>query len=191
MAAEETSPPKSEVVAGALLEHADKLRGLVRARVPEPLVDDVLQSAAMRAVERSESLRDPERVLPWLYRIHRNAVADAWRNHQGAEQLMEGADESKLPAETPTTAIDSPCQCSLAQAQRLRPAYASVLNLVDAGDASIAEAAEILGISTNNATVRLHRARRALRSSLLEHCGVQSFRDCADCRCGHDGCCAA
>ena len=97
----------------------------------------------------------------------------------------------ELPdAPGPVAEVDERCDCSVAQAKSLSPNYASVLNLVDMRGASLTEAATALGITVNNATVRLHRARKALREAMLEHCGVQSARDCLDCRCVSDGCCA-
>ena len=32
---------------------------------------------------------------------------------------------------------------------------------------------------------------KALRKHMQEHCGVSDPRDCVDCRCVEDGCCAA
>jgi RNA polymerase sigma-70 factor (ECF subfamily) len=133
-------------------------------------------------------LNEPERVLPWLYRLHRHAIADALRNRAGRERLV---DSNTAAPDVPAREPSDVCRCGLAQAKRLNPAYAEVLTLVDAGDATLTEAAAALGISVNNATVRLHRARKALREAMLEHCGVQNYRDCVDCPCASEGCCAA
>ena len=181
--------PRAVLIAQALEAHAPALRRFVGARVPAADVEDVLQSAAMRAVERCETLKDPERVLPWLYRLHRNVIADALRKRASGERLL-AAQASELAPSGGESAADATCNCGVVQAQRLRPAYAEVLALVDAGEATLPEAAKVLGVSTNNATVRLHRARKALREAMLHHCGVQSARDCMDCRCVLDGCCA-
>lgn len=180
---------KAEVIAETLGAHARTFRRFVSGRVPAGDVEDVLQSAAMRAVEGSASLSDPERALPWLYRIHRNAIADALRKRRKGEPLVEAAATQVVDAAT--VVGEAACDCGLVQAQRLRPAYAEVLALVDAGDATLSEAAQVLGVSINNATVRLHRARKALRDAMRRHCGVQSARDCVDCRCILDGCCVA
>lgn len=179
----------TDVVGEALGLYAGRLRGFVAARVPRDDVDDVLQTAALRAVERSTALRDPERVLPWLYRIHRNTITDLWRRRAGKEppKPLEEAPPLSVDAVDPA---DDPCDCSVVQARRIHPSYAAVLGLVDAGDATLAEAAASLGISVNNATVRLHRARKALRKQMQQHCGVSDPRDCLDCRCVEDGCCA-
>ncbi len=186
MAGASTVPCRTEFIASVLREHAGQFRTFVAARLPSADVDDVLQTAAVRAVERATSLNDPERVLPWLYRVHRNVIADTLRNRASRERTL-----NEMDAAPEVDALEELCGCSLVQARRLHPSYASVLGLVDAGDATIADAAAHLGISVNNASVRLHRARKALRKAMLEHCGVESLRDCLDCRCVVDGCCSA
>ena len=179
---------KAELVAKALRAHGNELRAFVRARVPSAEVDDVLQTAAIRAFEKAESLQDPARVLPWLYRLHRNIVTDEMRKQASRQRLVDDAARVlEVPAQQDT---QDPCRCSVSQARRVEPpAYASILMLVDVGDASLAEAARILGITASNAAVRLHRAREKLRKTMREHCGVTNLRECADCRCVHEGCC--
>ena len=44
--------------------------------------------------------------------------------------------------------------------------------------------AEDLGITPNNATVRLHRARKALKRELERSCGTCATHGCLDCGCG-------
>ena len=178
----------AETVAAALRAHGKQLATFVRARVPPSDVDDVLQTAAVRAIEGADSLEDAARVLPWLYRVHRNAAADESRKRARQQRWL--AVDSSAP-DVAASMPESPCRCSLAQARGIRPSYAAVLTLVDIRGATLAEAAETLGISANNVAVRLHRARKALRKSMLEHCGVTSARECADCRCVYEGCCAA
>lgn len=179
---------RAEVVSAALRAHRDQLAAFVRARVPASEVDDVLQIAAVRAIEGAGSLRDGNRVLPWLYRVHRNAATDEIRKRARQQRWVD--DDSSVP-EVAVDVPEPPCRCSVAQVRRIRPAYAAVLTLVDIRGATLAEAAEALGISTNNVAVRLHRARKALRESMLEHCGVTSAVECADCPCVYEGCCAA
>ena len=185
-----TQPSRVDVVARVLQQHAGRFRAFVAAQLPSADVDDVLQTAAMRAIERANSLNDVERVLPWLFRVHRNVIADTLRAEAGRERILRDIDAN--PDAEPVADL---CGCSVAQAERLPASYADVLGLVDAGDASVADAAATLGITENNASVRLHRARKALRKAMRkamrEYCGVESPRDCLSCRCVEDGCCAA
>lgn len=174
-------------VSQALRDHAEELQRFVRARLPPSEVDDVLQTAALRALERAPTLQDPDRVRAWLFTLHRHLSTDVLRERARQERVAEAL-ETQEPGAVPMAEI---CDCSTVQAKRLRPTYADVLSLVDTGGATLAEAADVLGITVNNATVRLHRARKALRQAMVEHCGVQSARDCVDCRCVDDGCCVA
>ncbi|MEM7273356.1 MAG: RNA polymerase sigma factor [Actinomycetota bacterium] len=177
-----------DVVTDALREKRSEFEAFVRARVQPQDVDDIVQLAALRAVERADSLDDPDRVVAWLYRIHRNLIVDVHRKRASERRHIDaGADIPEL-VQTPG---EDPCECSVSQARRLRPAYASILSLVDSDGLQLSEAARRLDVSANNAAVRLHRARKALRQAMLEHCGVQDPRECANCRCVYDTCCAA
>lgn len=175
-------------VTDALRIHGAALRRYVRARVDPADVDDILQVAALRAIEKAHTLRDPERIFPWLCRVHGNVIVDAARDQARERRLIEAASREAEPlaGETEPASI---CGCSVTQARKLSETYASILDLVDLGGVSLGVAARQLDISVNNATVRLHRARAALKKRLMDHCGVTSFRACADCRNSYEGCC--
>lgn len=172
----------------ALHAHSSDLQRYVRARVAPSDVDDVLQFAALRAIEKAYSLQDPDRVLHWLYRLHSNVASDVGRKRASEQRLLEA-----MTVEAQSAASEPPpqCGCSITQARQLNANYAAILDLVDVGGVPLAKAAEALNVSVNNATVRLHRARTALRERLLEHCGVTNASECADCRCSYEGCCTA
>lgn len=195
MAAPSTPVARRDFVAAALDQHAAALAVFVRGRVPPNEVQDVLQIAALRAVERADSLADPARVRGWLYQLHRNVAIDVARARASRNRLRERAATRAVtevePAPAELSLSDGLCRCSIAQVNRLSEPYATILKLVDLGDQTLAEASDTLGISVNNATVRLHRARRALRKRLFSHCATTSLRDCESCRCADDGCCDA
>lgn len=176
------------VISDALAEHRAAFEGFVRARASASDVEDILQVAAMRAIERAQTLRDPERVMAWLYRVHRNVIADQMRANERSLRLADAV--SACPSVDDDTAA-ALCACSVRQASMIHERYAEILELVDLGGHTAQEAARVLGVSANNATVRLHRARKALRKRLEEHCGVTTLRECLDCRCVEAGCCAA
>src|SRR5207237_6248012 len=46
--------------------------------------EDILQDAFVRSLDRADTVRDPEAVIPWFYRLLRNAVIDRHRR-RGAE----------------------------------------------------------------------------------------------------------
>jgi DNA-directed RNA polymerase specialized sigma24 family protein len=71
----------------------------------------------------------------------------------------------------------------------LQPAYEEILRRVDLGGMRPVDFAAEAGISPNNAMVRLHRARKALRARLAEACGTCAEHGCLDCRCGRGAGC--
>jgi len=151
-----------------------------RTRTDED-AEDVLQGAFLLATRKVQALRDPASAIPWFYRILRNAVADY---HAGlaikqAKQDFPRADEPKLvpPHESGT------CACSLSLLDSLAPRYAEILRRVDVLEEPVDRVAEALGLSANNATVRLHRARKALRRRLADFCGTTSAKECQSCYC--------
>ena len=175
-----------ELVAETLREKRSEFDAFVRARVPAQDVDDILQRAALKSIEHADSLADPERVTAWIYRIHRNLIIDTYRARTSERRRVDA--DSDIPEQIDTEPVD-PCSCSVIQASRLSTPYASILALVDTDGLPLSEAADQLDISRNNAAVRLHRARKALRVAMLEHCGVTDPRACAGCRCVDDVCC--
>ncbi len=183
------SKSNAEVVTEALTQHSDELRAFVIKRVGALEADEVLQNAAKKAFEKSDSLQDKDRVLPWLYQIHRNSSIDALRKLAHKERLFQGIQDD-FDVQSPDDKVDN-CSCSIQQALSLKPDYASILSMVDVGNVSLSEAANRLNISKNNATVRLHRAREALKSAMQSHCGVTSYNECADCKCVYEGCCSS
>lgn len=82
---------------------------------------------------------------------------------------------------------DTVCECVHDVAATLKPAYAAIVNDVDVEGLSVEESARRAGISANNGSVRLHRARKALAVRLAEVCGVCATHRCVDCDCRRKG----
>jgi RNA polymerase sigma factor (sigma-70 family) len=151
-----------------------------RTRTDED-AEDVLQGAFLLATRKVEALRDPACAVPWFYRILRNAVADY---HAGL--AIKQARHDLAPVNEPTLVPpheSRTCACSLSLLDSLTTGYAEILRRVDVLEESVERVAEALGLSTNNATVRLHRARKALRRRLADFCGTTSAKECQSCRC--------
>jgi DNA-directed RNA polymerase specialized sigma24 family protein len=174
----------------------DAVRRAVDAQSPELLAwlrkrcgtkldaEDVLQKAVTRALERSKQLRDSSRAEAWVARIVRTVLIDELRKRREVAVPIDAADVLS----TDPDGID--CWCVLAQAERLKPEYATILRRVIVDGVPVTQLASELGLTANNAMVRLHRARAALRARMAEHCGTTSARSCSDCGCEERGCCA-
>ena len=142
---------------------ARRLRSLVEA-------EEVAQAFALKALERADQLREPRALRGWLRRIFETTLVDHCRRGSGRRsrevpfepQLHDRAEEPVPASET----FADPAGVVVALLPRLKPEYAEVIQQVDLMGRSRAEAAGELDITVNNLTVRLHRARGALRSQL-------------------------
>jgi RNA polymerase sigma-70 factor (ECF subfamily) len=146
--------------------------------------DELVQIAIARALEHASQLRDPTRAGAWLRRVVRNVLIDELRSRQAP---LLPVDDLELSAISDDSTID--CWCVLVQAETLKPEYAAILRRVIIDGAPIKQVALQLGITENNAMVRLHRARGALKERLKAHCGTTTARSCAECGCEARGCC--
>jgi RNA polymerase sigma factor (sigma-70 family) len=164
---------------------ADRARFLafVAKRVGPDHAEDVLQGAVVRALAHVGDVRDDERVVAWFYRILRNAVADHWRERAASRRIDEALAAERWPeaaAPPDTTAL---CRCFEPLVATLAPDHAHILRRVDLEEARPVDVAAELGVTANAASVRLHRARRALRERLLETCRACAEHGCVDCSC--------
>jgi len=173
-----------------LLENESAFRQFVRRRVGEEVVvEDILQQSLTKAVERSHSLNNEQSALAWFYRILRHTVADYYRSH-GAETrrneaLLQELTISGNHQEPPSDELKATaCACLHGFLPNLHGNYGELIKRIDLDGESPAQVAKELKISRNNLTVRLHRARQALRTSLEDACGICSRHGCLNCTCG-------
>lgn len=172
-----------------LLEHESAFQVFLRRRVSdESLAEDLLQQSIIRAVQSHHTVRNEESVVAWFYQILRHTLVDYYRS-KGAEArrneafLQElsasGDDKEPLIDEVKSTA----CTCLYRLLPALHSNYAELIQRIDLDEESPKRVAEELKISQSNLTVRLHRARQALRASLEQSCGICSKHGCLNCTC--------
>lgn len=174
----------SQPLRATIAERLARLRpGMVRwvqARTGSiELAEDVVQQALLRALEQQQTLRDSERLAAWFKTIVSRGLSDELKRQQRFSPLT-AAPEPLIESDPPT----SGCACVLQIIKQVKPAYAEVITAVDLQNQPLQHyAAEQLGLSPNNASVRLHRARQALRNKLKQVCGTESVAACLDCGC--------
>lgn len=146
--------------------------------------EDLLQSALERGLGPWAAAPSPDRIVPWFYRVLRNALIDQARRSSAAGRALERYARETSDAEAPTEARRV-CTCTRKVLASLKPEYSQLIQSVDVDGGSIEAAASGLGITPNNAYVRLHRARRALRDRLEAQCGscATGAARCSDCYC--------
>ena len=164
--------------------HRAFLAYLERRVSDRALAEDILQDAFIRLVDRPDQAPDDEAIVPWFYRVLRNAAIDRFRRRGTAVRALEAfarelethsAAEPELEAEI--------CGCITRLAGTLKAEYAEALRAVDVEGTPVKTFAEQHGLSATNAGVRVFRAREALRKRVLESCGTCAEHGCRDCTC--------
>jgi RNA polymerase sigma factor (sigma-70 family) len=156
----------------------------LRRRARAPLdANDLLQTASAKALSCASQLQDASKAEAWVMRVVRSTLLDALKQKQ---PLWTEANEETLstPEET-----EPPCWCVLSQSKQIKAEYQEILRRVVIEETPVHIAAKELGLTPNNAMVRLHRARRALQEQMQRHCGTTEARACVDCGCDERGCC--
>jgi len=151
--------------------------------------EDLLQTAFLRLVAQKDSLRDEEKLVPWFYQLLRNLMVDHYRHRRALSRLESSVTaEAEAEADVMTASADEAlfnavCTCVDSMISALRPEHAELVRRVELGGEPLSRVAGDLRITPNNASVRLHRARRALREALQDSCGACADHGCLDCGC--------
>lgn len=186
MEADEALLGKSEDVVARLVGNHRQFLAFLEARLKSRKeAEDVLQAAFIKALEKADTLRDEESAVAWFFRLLRNAIVDVYRK-RAREAKLASQDVDELPLDTEIQG--EVCRCIDSLIPTIKPEYATILRRVELENARLADVAGELSISPNNAAVRLHRARQALKRRLEQSCGTCATHGCLDCTCGAGGC---
>jgi RNA polymerase sigma-70 factor (ECF subfamily) len=170
-------------ILGRITAHHSEFLRFIAARVGEPAAaEDILQSAYVKALEHGSQLRDEESVAAWFYRILRNAITDHYRRGSARSKAYE-----LFGAEAPTSyeaeLEQKTCACIRDVIGELKTEYREAIERVDLAGESVESFAQLQNTTANNASVRLHRARKAVAKKLVQVCGVCAEHKCLDCTC--------
>jgi RNA polymerase sigma-70 factor (ECF subfamily) len=163
--------------------HRDFLAFLERRVESKEAAEDILQSAFVRGLEHAGDI-DQESAVAWFYRVLRNAVIDHYRRRASAGRAMEAWRDIAVREEPSPEVRAEICACVSGLLQHLKPEYRQALRIVDLEDHPLADLARDAGIAPENAAVRVHRARKALRQKVERACGTCCAHGCFDCSCG-------
>lgn len=130
-------------------------------------VDDGVQEVFLKALDRLDSLREADRLEPWLKAIARNVALDNVRV-KPASDIDELAESAEAGAATPSDLAEVRELARLVRGAlvELPPRDLEAVTLAGYMEATSAEIAESLGVTEGAAKVILHRARKRLRLAL-------------------------
>ena len=163
---------------GELTALAPRLRAFVRRHIRNDAdADDVAQDVLLRAYRKIGSLRDPQRVSAWTYRIARNAVLDHARRvaRAPAPLPLDSVAQSAIATAGPETA--PPAEAAIAGSLRamvadLPPRYRRAVALTHFDGMTQRQLAKRLGLSPSGAKSQVQRGRALLREAVLECCDL-------------------
>jgi RNA polymerase sigma-70 factor (ECF subfamily) len=163
------------------LELSDQVYRVARRLVgSREEAEDLMQEAYARAFRSWQQYQPGTNLRAWLLRILTNLNIDRGRRIQRAPDMqpLEEGDyflynrlESTLPDENPDEerVIDRLSQNTVVEALAEVPHdFRDVVVLVDIGEFSYADAAQILDIPVGTVMSRLHRGRRILKKNLAD-----------------------
>ena len=167
----------------ALLENFQTFVAFVRKRVGDPhLAEDIVQDSLLKALSADNKPADEENTVAWFYRILRRSIIDVYRRTDARARAMERLAQ-ELPEEPGAEDERLLCQCFKKLLPSIPPQYRELLSAVDLQGEDLGEVANRLGVTRNNLTVRLHRARKHLKDAMAETCQACSDEGCLDCTC--------
>ena len=156
-------------------EAVEPVRRYLARRTDPDTAEDVLADVLLVCWRRLDEIPDPP--LPWVYGVAKGCLANAARSERRQRRLAArittvdpprevGADDSDPRADRVTEALAA-----------LKPGDAELLRLWAWEQLTPAEIGTLLGITSNAASIRLHRARGKLREELRKASGAAGHED--------------
>ncbi|MCL2419690.1 MAG: sigma-70 family RNA polymerase sigma factor [Conexibacteraceae bacterium] len=148
--------------------HADlgpAVRTFVHRRIDPAVADDVVAEVFLAAWRRFDEA--PSDGLPWLLGIARGVLANQ-RRGDGRRAALHRRLADHAPSGEPASEALSGDSAVLRALTSLSPRDQETLLLIAWDGLDRRQAARVLGISTGQLAVRLHRARRRLQGALDE-----------------------
>jgi RNA polymerase sigma factor (sigma-70 family) len=182
-----TEPTASAgAIVARLVEHRGEFLGFLQRRVGDrALAEDLLQEAFARSLDKAGQIEQEESAVAWFYRVLRNSITDYQRRTGSRAQKLEAL-QRELSEPVEPELERAVCECVRGLAETLKPEYAAALRAVEVQGMPVKDFAAAQGISSNNAAVRVFRAREALRLQVKKCCGSCADDNCRDCTCHAD-----
>jgi RNA polymerase sigma-70 factor, ECF subfamily len=160
-------------------EHIAGLRGAVRrfigARIESAATaDDLTQDVFLKVMRQREHVRDPRRIMGWIFSIARHEVADHFRHarpteeFQGKHDIAPSARLEVIDREE-TCLRDELASYVRSVVNQLPPQYREALLLTDYEGLSQVELAGHIGLSVSAAKSRVQRAR-TMAKAIIDRC---------------------
>jgi RNA polymerase sigma-70 factor, ECF subfamily len=146
-------------------QYASMVHGLLLARVPPDVADDLLQEVFLKAMIQLNQLRDDDHFGAWIAAIARNRAVD---HHRHAREIQSSEGLLELLSMEPNYSLLSEAQLALTVIRSLPDAYRETLTMRLAEGLSGPEIAALTGLTPESVRVNLHRGMKLLRERLRQ-----------------------
>jgi RNA polymerase sigma-70 factor (ECF subfamily) len=157
------------------------LRSFILKRVNnEAEAEDLLQEVFLRVHRELSQLKEPDKLISWVFQIARHAIIDHYRSSERRRELPSGlatdftaeGKERSFEEENNETKYEL-ANCLRPMVNRLSNEYREAITLVELQGLTHQEAAANLGLSVAGMKSRVQRGRRQLKQMLDDCCLIQ------------------
>ena len=157
------------------------LRSYLERMVGDPmLADDLFQETSIKIAEGLPGFEGRSTVKTWAFRIAHRVCLDYFRKSSSKQAFLEFLDEEHAAAELEqdeAIVIDEMNECIRGVIDSLPPDYRTAVVLHDLEGLTAAGVARVSDCSLATAKIRIHRARKRLRSAFQDQCRFYRDRD--------------
>lgn len=136
--------------------------------------EDLLQEVLIKIYKNLDSLKQDEKIYPWIYQIARNSIIDYYRRKSKIESNLEVEDIKGYDAEESSNGDIAICIKNMINS--LPEKYKQVIILSEYENLTYKEISQRLGISVSGVKSRIQRARKLLKNMLCDCCNLEFDR---------------
>jgi RNA polymerase sigma-70 factor (ECF subfamily) len=167
----------SEIVSQVWKESRTRLKGFINKRINNEFdAEDVLQNVFFKIYQNIDSVKDSDKLYPWIFQLTRNAIIDFYRERKKVDSFEEMPVEiAYQPSEKDLE--EEVLNCLEPMVNVLPGKYREAVMLTDIKGLTQKELSEKLDISLSGAKSRVQRGRDKLKEALLNCCQVEFNRN--------------
>lgn len=154
----------------------------------EAITDDILQDTFLKIHTKLHTLRDLNKLRPWIFTIARNSIMDHFKNSNQTFELANFESETEIEEDVHTEK-----DCLRGILKGLPKKYRDPIFLSDIKGMKQSEVAQQLGIPIPTAKSQIQRGRKLIAQGFMDCCGftlneqghlvgeIQEKKDCKVC----------
>ena len=153
-------------------EYSNDLKRFILSKIQNrDIANDILQDVFLKAYLKMSTLKNSEKIKPWLYQIARNTISDHFRK----QKFNVDSDTFDVPDENEISkANEQFANCILPHISKLPLKYKEALVKTEFQNYSQLRLADELKISYSGAKSRVQRAKKLLKHYFKECCDIST-----------------